>query len=121
MILASLISLSNNSSTSLTLTPPFLTGGSFISKTLILGVVSSFKSSNFISFIGFFFAAVILFNLIYLGVFNLKSHEMTKGRGNDTFCNPVSISLIISNSVSPILLIVEAKLAIGQFNIADNI
>ena len=115
------MSLSNNSSTSFTFTPPFLTGGSFISNTFILGLVSMLSSSNLISLIGFFLAAVMFFKLIYLGVFSLKSHEMTQGKGNLTFCKPVSTSFITSNSVSPILLIVDAKLAIGQFNKADNI
>mmetsp|Transcript_63633 Transcript_63633/g.125902 ORF Transcript_63633/g.125902 Transcript_63633/m.125902 type:complete len:235 (+) Transcript_63633:200-904(+) len=90
--LASVLSLSSNSSTSATFLPPALAGGSSTFKTCNRGARSTPKESALMTSIGFFFAFMRFGSVAYRGSFKRRSAEMTAGTGMRTSWMPASTS-----------------------------
>jgi len=65
--------------------------------------------------------AVIFFKDEYLGVLRRRSQDNTHGLEIINFCNPLSISLVISNLFPSPFLISETKVANGQLRSALKI
>ena len=88
--LASFSNLEINSSTSLTITPPFFFGGSVVSTILTLEF-SILRESSSTSYILAFLAFIMAGIDAILGVLSLKSQVITAGPPKLIVCNPESI------------------------------
>jgi hypothetical protein len=114
--LASFLSLSINSSTLPTKTPPSRSIGALTSSITTLGAVSKPRSSSAITSTLFFFAFKIDLTLANLGVLSLKSQVKTAGSVTEIFYNPKSTSLRTTAwLLSSENAISELKLAVGMF------
>mmetsp|Transcript_21546 Transcript_21546/g.54326 ORF Transcript_21546/g.54326 Transcript_21546/m.54326 type:complete len:243 (+) Transcript_21546:215-943(+) len=115
MALASFFSLSMSSSTSATLTPAALTGGSSTDMIFVRGVrsIPNEVASSFSS--GFFFAFIRFGSVAYLGSFRRRSVVTTAGRLSFIVCIPESTSRsTVSPSLASLAVRADVKVDCGH-------